>query len=744
MPSVVHVVTTDAFAGVERYVCNTATELSRRGWDVAVVGGHPRHMREALAAHAAWLPGATPIEALRSLTKLGRQDVCHAHMTIGEAVAIASEPLHRAAKVSTRHFAARRGSTLVGRALAPVISVRLDRQIAVSDFVAERIERRPDAVVRSGIAPLSYVWQRSSRVVLVLQRLEREKDTLTALRAWRRSRMLEEGWSLRIVGDGAERMKLESWVAANRLPGVVFAGWSSDVRSELAGAGMLFAPARADSLGFSVLEAMSAGVPVVASAAGGHLETVARLPDAPLFPPGDAERAAVALRSLVSDARRRALSSAGRELVLAEFTITPHVDRLLTEYEAVLHRRRKLAASPKRRTNVSLRPRGRRNDDRDSLRGLVVCSLEAWDGVWRRNQFFVDILLRRNPQLRVLFVEPPADPLFDLWNRRSPELPRVRSLRADGRLRAFRPLKTLPRKAGPITDLLLRGEVEAVARRMGLSNPILWINDVTYAPLGMRMRWPSVYDVTDDWLHAPFTLRELERLRHLDEFAVRHADEVVVCSPALAASRGAKRDVSLIGNAVDAAHFRRPRARPEDLPAPPVASYVGSLHESRIDVELVVEVARSLTHVNLAFVGPNALTPESQAALDVLPNVFLLGPRPYDDVPAYLQHSDAVIIPHRICAFTDSLDPIKVYECLAVDTPAVATRVAGFRDHDDVLHVVDRDAFTQRVADLLSEPRRNGKNVAAPSWEQRAVAFEAVLQRAADAAAARVAMADRP
>ena len=52
------------------------------------------------------------------------------------------------------------------------------------------------------------------------------------------------------------------------------------------------------------------------------------------------------------------------------------------------------------------------------LKELVVCSLEAWDDVWRRNQFFVDGLLRRNPGLRVLFVEPPADPLFDLASRR--------------------------------------------------------------------------------------------------------------------------------------------------------------------------------------------------------------------------------------------------------------------------------------------------------------------------------------
>src|SRR5438034_4060810 len=105
MPSVVHVVATDKFAGVERYVCDVATELAGRGWDVTVVGGHPGHLPSALGTEVAWVPGATPVESVRSLITLGRQDVCHAHMTIGEAVAIALRRLHRSVIVSTRHFA---------------------------------------------------------------------------------------------------------------------------------------------------------------------------------------------------------------------------------------------------------------------------------------------------------------------------------------------------------------------------------------------------------------------------------------------------------------------------------------------------------------------------------------------------------------------------------------------------------------------------------------------------------------
>jgi glycosyltransferase involved in cell wall biosynthesis len=81
----------------------------------------------------------------------------------------------------------------------------------------------------------------------------------------------------------SQRSGLEAWVEARSVPEVSFAGWVPDVQVELARAGMVLAPAPAEPFGLGVIEAMGAGVPVVACGGGGHLETVARLSDAPLF-----------------------------------------------------------------------------------------------------------------------------------------------------------------------------------------------------------------------------------------------------------------------------------------------------------------------------------------------------------------------------------------------------------------------------------------------------------------------------
>ncbi len=55
---------------------------------------------------------------------------------------------------------------------------------------------------------------------------------------------------------------------------------------------------------------------------------------------------------------------------------------------------------------------------------LVVMSLEAWDDMWRRNQHLIAGLLATDAALRVLFVEPPADPTHDLRSGRRPSIAR--------------------------------------------------------------------------------------------------------------------------------------------------------------------------------------------------------------------------------------------------------------------------------------------------------------------------------
>ncbi|HVM06426.1 MAG TPA: glycosyltransferase [Acidimicrobiales bacterium] len=363
---------------------------------------------------------------------------------------------------------------------------------------------------------------------------------------------------------------------------------------------------------------------------------------------------------------------------------------------------------------------------------LVVCSLEAWDETWRRNQFLVRELLARDPGLRVLFVEPAHDVAAHLLHGRWPRAggPRLRRVDDAGRVLALRPVKVLPRALGPFADRSLRRQVRSAARRLGLATPTLWVNDSTYASLGRETGWPSLYDVTDDWLLEEVGPRERRRREHDERQLLSEAGVVVVCSPALRESRGAIREVVLVPNAVDVERFRSPRPRPADLPAGRTAVYVGSLHDQRLDVSLVEQLAAELADLQVVLVGPNAMTAGSTAQLAAVPNVHLLGARPHDAVPAYLQHADVVIVPHLVTPFTESLDPIKAYECLAIGTPTVATPLVAFGDLGEPVRTSPAETFAAEVRRALEDPPSGLPATDVPTWDQRAGAFAVALEQA--------------
>ncbi len=367
------------------------------------------------------------------------------------------------------------------------------------------------------------------------------------------------------------------------------------------------------------------------------------------------------------------------------------------------------------------------------MTALVVISLEPWDDVWRRNQYLVDGLLRTDPDLRVLFVEPASDPLHALRSGRRPR--RGAGLRVgrpyEGRLHLLAPTKWVPRALGSVSDRMLRRSMMRAVDSLEWRRPVLWINDPMWSAAASATGWPTLYDMTDDWSEAARSDRISARLRRGDTELLRDAHEVVVCSEGLARSRGRIRDVRLISNAVDLARYSRPAARPLDLPDAPVAVYAGTLHEDRLDVDLCIRVGRALAAVgaSLVLVGPNALSAMNTQRLKAEPSVRLLGAKPFGEVPGYLQHATTLVVPHVVTSFTDSLDPLKLYEYLAVGRPIVSTPVAGFREQRRAqVTVADGDGFAESaVSSILADETSGAVPDDLPVWGERVRAIREVV-----------------
>ncbi|MGH9079506.1 MAG: glycosyltransferase [Acidimicrobiales bacterium] len=330
--SVTHVVVTDAFAGVERYVCRVADELARRGHAVTAVGGDPRRMRAELDRRVAFRPARSLRPAALALARGRRRhtDLVHVHMTTAEVAAWLAHPLNRAPIVATRHFARERGSSPLARAVARLTARSLSLDVAISRYVAETV-RGPTFLIRNGV-PDRPASDLESPTVVMMQRLDTEKMPDVAIRAWALSRLADRGWRLVVAGVGVLGPALAGLVdELGVADSVCFAGQVEDTDRLLAEASILMAPAPAEPFGLSVVEAMAHGVPVVAADGGAHRETVGQ--DGLLFPPGDPEAAAAALVALSRDAALRQdmgerLRRRQREL----FSLEHHVDELESLY----------------------------------------------------------------------------------------------------------------------------------------------------------------------------------------------------------------------------------------------------------------------------------------------------------------------------------------------------------------------------------------------------------------------------
>jgi glycosyltransferase involved in cell wall biosynthesis len=721
---ITHVVCTTNFAGVERHVAILAAAQHDQGHEVTVLGGDQRRMRASIDRAGVMLCPAPGLRAaLRCLAgPAGRgADVVATHMTTADVAALISPALAQTPVVSTRHFAAPRGASPRARSVAERLQSRLSAEIAVSEYIAGGLDV-DSTVIHPGIAdrPDALSPSRRDHTVLVAQRLEEEKATDIAVAAFAASGLAAQGWRLVVAGDGAMREDLQ--LLAERLaigPSTDFLGHRDDVAHLMSAAAITLAPCPIEGFGLAVVEAMASSTPVVAAAAGGHLESVGGVDDAALFPPGDVRAAGRLLAELADDAERRdRYGRALRDRQREHFSISAQA---ATTDEVYRH------AVESRRGDLPLAPGN----------GIIVISLEPWDRVWRRNQHLLAGLLRDDPTLRVLVVEPGTDPLHDLRSgrptrrgkglRRGPLLPGV----DPDNLWLLEPTKLLPRRLDPRQDERWADAVRLAAAKLRLEHPALWVNDPQGALVMQRTGWSTLYDITDDWLEAKRGPETLTRLRRHEDALMDQAAAVVVCSPQLVRTKSGRRPVTLIANAVDG-ETTRPTARPDDLPVGPVAVYVGTLHADRLDVDLCVATAHAIAAAGtVVLVGPDALSPPDRDRLAAA-GVVRLGSKDRRAVPAYLQHADVLLVPHVVDSFTDSLDPIKLYEYRAVGRPVVSTPVAGFRDStDERITVTGQAGFPAAVAAAIPATYQypKGSDPQVPTWGDRVREIRKVVDR---------------
>jgi teichuronic acid biosynthesis glycosyltransferase TuaH len=349
---------------------------------------------------------------------------------------------------------------------------------------------------------------------------------------------------------------------------------------------------------------------------------------------------------------------------------------------------------------------------------LIFVSMENWDDIWRRNQFVCAELARRHEDLKILFVGLPRNISHGVRHGRFRELWQAATYPGCGfpNITITHSLKLFPDSipAGrESNERMFRRHVRTVAAALGMERPVLWLNPHSAVHMvGQMGESAVVYDITDDWTTLSQSPRVSRRIRQQDARLCQKADAVIVCSERLhdlKRSLVPKERLHLIPNGVHVEHYRgvldgsAPVARiARDWPRP-VMGYTGTIHPDRIDVTLVRKLANTPGIGSVALVGPNQLQPGDLEILR-LPNVYMPGPVSYADIPDVMRAFDVCIVPHRVTPFTESLNPIKLWEYLAAGKPIVSTNIAGFRDFPNLVSIATTpDEFVAATLRALSE-----------------------------------------
>jgi glycosyltransferase involved in cell wall biosynthesis len=279
-----------------------------------------------------------------------------------------------------------------------------------------------------------------------------------------------------------------------------------------------------------------------------------------------------------------------------------------------------------------------------------------------------------------------------------------------------------------LNGAILRLTLRLLRRRLDIEEFQLW----TFLPnvgdyVGTLGESLSVYYCVDEW--SLFSQLDAERTRAAERTLLERVDCVFAVNEALAeAKRQLNPETHVAPHGVDGEHFGRALAADTEVPADlarlpaPVLGFYGSIADW-VDTTLLAEVARLRPDWTLVLIG-TALV--STSLFDRLPNVHLLGRRPYETLPAYCKGFDVGLIPYLQSEQLPYRNPIKLREYLAAGLPVVATPIPEVDRYADWCAAADSpEEFAGAVEAALAgdSPERSAeraRSVSGETWAARA------------------------
>ena len=279
-----------------------------------------------------------------------------------------------------------------------------------------------------------------------------------------------------------------------------------------------------------------------------------------------------------------------------------------------------------------------------------------------------------------------------------------------------------------LNKALLSVQMQRVCERIATRDPVVWVACPAACDVAIDMpRRALVYQRTDRFEDYPNIDRNT--VRRYDQMLKKQADLTVFVNETLYRQEGDQCRRSLyLDHGVDYDLFA---SVPPDSAAPdvlkgiprPIAGFFGGIDSHTSDLPFIEEVIDLLADVSFVFVGRASA---DVSVLKAKPNVWMLGQKPYEQIPHYGHCFDVCFMSWHRNDWIAMCNPIKLKEYLAIGKPVVST---PFDELEKYLDVVYKAGTPREFADCIRQaleedtPEKTHQRrarVQEASWESKA------------------------
>jgi len=372
----------------------------------------------------------------------------------------------------------------------------------------------------------------------------------------------------------------------------------------------------------------------------------------------------------------------------------------------------------------------------------IICFSSAyWDeALWTNKQH---IMSRLSKSHRVLYIEPGifSKRYFTQNTLRRP-LRWFKWLRRENEnLWIYSPLILFYRGSPWLRDIgwrILLSFVRRFVSKQHFQSPLLWI----YQPEAVRSVGELaanlvLYDCVDEISNFPYYLKNIQHQQSVlkdENSLLSKADLVVTTAQTLyEAKRHKNPNTHLVHNVADVEHFSTALCTETIIPADiaclkgPRIGFIGAVSEYKVNFELIKHISQVHPEWHIVLIGPvgEGDLQTQVTILHGLPNVHLLGHRPYAVLPAYIKGFDVCIIPYNLNEYTAGVFPMKFFEFLGTGKPVVSTKLPSLQGYEFIAAFADNNQkFVALIESALqndndAEKARRIEIAQQNSWDQR-------------------------